>query len=218
MLDLVPARTFFRFEVPIHYWDRRPHLDGDLTKWPGRFLVPPLGELEGARPYAAVYWAWNESGLYFAYHIARRWGPLRCDPNQWWKGDGARLCIDTRDTRDVKRGTRFCHFFYFLPQGGGRDGSRPIVGFHRMSRAKESPPVPDVSLIRVCAVHRPGCCSFEAAIPASCLNGWDPAEHPRIGVFYKIKDSARGAQTLTVADDLGWNVDPSTWATGVLVR
>lgn len=218
MLDLVPARTFFRFEVPIRYWDRRPRVDADLNKWPGRFLVPPLGELEHVRPFAAVYWAWNEGGFYFAYHVPKRWSPPHCNPSEWWKGDGARLCIDTRDTRDVRRGTRFCHFFYFLPLGGGPDRQQPIAGFHRMSRAKESPPAPDVSLIPIAARVLPGSYSFEAAIPASCLNGWDPDEHPRIGVFYKVNDTSHGSQTLSVADGLGWNVDPSTWATGVLLR
>jgi hypothetical protein len=37
-------------------------------------------------------------------------------------------------------------------------------------------------------------------------------------VFYKVKDTQRGDQHLSVDDELGWNVDPSTWATGVLVK
>ena len=60
--------------------------------------------------------------------------------------------------------------------------------------------------------------SLEVAIPAACLSGWDPVEHPRIGFFYKVKDTCCGDQHLTADDDLGWNVDPSTWATGVLTR
>ncbi len=59
---------------------------------------------------------------------------------------------------------------------------------------------------------------MEVAIPAACLTGWDPGEHARIGVFYKVKDIRNGSQNLTVTDELGWNTDPSTWATGVLTR
>ena len=129
-----------------------------------------------------------------------------------------RVCVDTRDARDIKRATRFCHFFYLLPTGGGAGGKQPVVGFHRMSRAKEPPPSVDVSRIKVgVQIDRRGY-SLEAAIPATCLNGWDPAEHSRVGFFYKVKDTHHGAQHLTVDDDLGWNVDPSTWATAVLVR
>lgn len=218
MLDVLSKRAFLRFELPIHRIERPPPVDGRVEKWKKQHRVPPLIELEGVRPLAEVFWAWNEDGFYAAFHVPSRPGPPVCDVQQWWKKDGLRLCIDTRDARDNKRATRFCHLFYMLPLGGGPRGQDPVVGLHRMSRAKEPPAAIDVSRICVAAaVSRRGY-SLEVAIPAACLNGWNPAEHPRIGVFYKVKDLALGSQTLTVGDELGWNVDPSTWATGVLVR
>ena len=218
MLSLLPRRAFFRFELPIRYLPGSPLIDGNLRKWDARYLVPPLVELEDERPFADVYWAWNEQGMYVAFDVPGRSSPPTCDPTHWWKKDGVRICIDTRDARDNKRATRFCHFFYVLPRGGGAGGREPVVGLHRMSRAKESPPAVDVRLIKVgVRTDRTGW-SMGVAIPAACLNGWDPAEHARIGVFYKVKDTQLGVQHLTVNDELGWNTDPSTWATGVLVR
>jgi hypothetical protein len=218
MLDLLPRRAFFSFELPIPYLARPPRVNGDVSKWPQKCLVPPLVELEDQEPLADVYWAWNDGGLHVAFDVPNRSGKPHCDPRHWWKGDGLRLCIDTRDARDIKRATRFCHFFYFLPLGGGPDGSRPVVGTHRMSRAKEPPPAIDVSRISVAAhVDRRGY-TLEAAIPGTCLNGWNPADHVRIGIYYKVKDLQLGSQHLSSDDDLGWNADPSTWATGVLVR
>ena len=35
---------------------------------------------------------------------------------------------------------------------------------------------------------------------------------------YKVKDAHNSQQHFTVDDDLGWNQDPGTWATGVFVR
>jgi hypothetical protein len=218
MLDSVSKRAFFQFEIPIHYCARTPRIDGDVSKWGNTYLVPPLVELEGSEPFADVYWAWNEDALFVAFDVPERQGPLRCDPVHWWKEDGVRICVDTRDARDIKRATRFCHFFYVLPVGGGPKRTQPIVGLHRMSRAKEPPPAVDVARVQVAArIGRRGY-ALEVGIPGACLNGWDPAEHPRIGFFYKIKDTALGDQHLTVDDELGWNVDPSTWATGVLTR
>jgi len=218
MLDLLPKRALFQFELPIHYVARPPKIDGVLGKWHKKYLVPPLVELEGHEPFADVYWAWNEDGFYAAFDVPNRTSKPMCDPAHWWKKNGVRLCLDTRDARDIKRATRFCHFFYLLPSGGGRGGDAPVVGTHRMSRAKEPPPPVDVSLIRVAShVHKHGY-SLEAAFPTACLQGWDPAEHPRIGVYYKVKDSQFGSQHLCSDDELGWNADPSTWATGVLVR
>lgn len=218
MIDALPRRALFRFEIPIHHHADTPRMDGNVRKWDRKYLLPPLVELEARPPFADVYCAWNEDNLFVAFDVPSRRGALQCDAAHWWKKDGLRVCVDTRDARDIKRATRFCHFFYFLPVGGGANGKLPVVGVHRMSRAKEPPPPVDTSRIKVGVHTERTRYSLEAAIPASCLNGWDPAEHPRIGVFYKVKDTHHGAQHLSVDDELGWNVDPSTWATGVLRR
>lgn len=218
MIAALPRRAFFRFELPIHYLERTPPMDGGMRKWTADYLLPPLVELEDESAFADVYAAWNEDHLIVAFDVPDRGGAPRCDPASWWKLDGLRLCVDTRDTREIKRATRFCHYFYLLPTGGGSNRKQPVVGLHRMSRAKEPPPNVDVSRIKVgVQIERRGY-ALEAAIPATCLNGWDPAEHPRIGFFYKVKDVHHGAQHLTVDDELGWNMDPGTWATAVLVR
>ena len=218
MIEAVCRRAFFQFELPIHYRARTPRIDGDVSKWGAKYMVPPLVELEDDYAFADVYWAWNEDFLFVAFDVPERRGPLQCDPAHWWKKDGVRICIDTRDTREVKRATRFCHFFSVLPAGGGPQRNRPVVGLHRMSRAKEPPPAIDTAGIQVAArVHRRSY-AMEVAFPAASLNGWNPTEHPRIGIFYKVKDTQHGDQHLTVDDELGWNTDPSTWATGVLVK
>lgn len=218
MLDQFPRRALFQFELPIHHIARPPRVDGDISKWNRKYLVPPLVELEDEPAVADVYWAWHADGFYAAFDVPNRNGRLQCDAKEWWKHDGLRLCLDTRDARDIRRATRFCHFFYLLPTGGGKDGKRPVVGTHRMSRAKEPPPDVDVSLVKIAAHVERQRYSVEVAIPAACLSGWDPVEHARIGVFYKVKDTHLGSQHLTADDELGWNVDPSTWATGVLVK
>lgn len=218
MIDLICRRAFFRFELPIYSCARPPRIDGDVSKWGRRHLVPPLVELEGRAPLADVYFAWDADGFYAAFDVPNRTSRPQCDPQRWWKKNGLRLCLDTRDARDIKRATRFCHFFYLLPTGGGPDGRRPVIGLHRMSRAKEPPAAVDLTRVRLAAQVGPRGYSLEVALPAASLHGWDPAEHPRIGVFYKVKDTQLGSQHLSVEDELGWNADPSTWATGVLVK
>lgn len=218
MLDLIPRRAFFRFEIPIHHMPKLPRIDADLGKWHARYLAPPLIEIEGRPPLADIYWAWNDEYFIFAVDVPNRVGGLVCDPKEWWKGDGLRLCLDTRDTRENKRATRFCHFFYFMPIGGGKNGDQPVIGTHKMSRAKEPPPPVDVSRILIASRVQRRSYVLEAAIPSACLTGWEPSDHPRIGIFTKIRDTSLGDQHLTVDDELGWNADPSTWATAVLKR
>lgn len=218
MLEALPRRALLRFEVPIHRMDRTPRIDGHARKWHDKHLLPALVELEDTEPFADVYAAWTDDGFLAAFDVTNRNAAPQVDVQQWWKLDGVRLCIDTRDARDIKRATRFCHFFYALPSGGGPRKSDPIVGTHRMSRAKEPPPNVDVSQIRIAATVERRRYFLELFIPAACLNGWDPAEHPRIGLFYKIKDVHHGQQHFSADDEMGWNVDPGTWATGVLTR
>lgn len=218
MLEALPRRALFHFELPISYLATPQRIDGSIDKWPQSCLVPALVALDDQNPFADVYWAWNEDNFLIAFEVTRRSGPPRCDPTSWWKLDGVRLLIDTRDARDLKRATRYCHFFYALPVGGGKSGRAPIVGFHKISRAKENPPDVDVRQIQVAAQMTRQKYSMELVIPAGCLHGWSPVDHPRIGVYYKVKDVFNGDQHLCSSDDLGWNSDPSTWATGVLTR
>lgn len=218
MIESLPRRAFLRFEMPIYYWDRAPHVAPSIRKWNARYMLPPLVEVEDEQPIADAYAAWNADWFFVAFDVPDRRAPLRCLPETWWKGDGVRICIATRDVHDTKRGNRFCHFFYILPRGGGKQKKLPVIGMHKMSHAKETPPPVDVSQIRLAVDVGDKGYSIEAAIPTTCLNGWDPTEHARIGFFHKINDSELGAQHLTATDELGWNVDPSTWATAVLAK
>lgn len=218
MLDVVPRRAFFRFELPIRYAAQAPLITGDVSKWRREYMLPALCEVDGQAPFADVYLAWNEDHLFAAFDVLDPPGP-QCDTVAWWKLDGLRLCVETRGAGENKRATRYCRFLYFLPVGGGANRKSPVVGVHRMSRAREPAPDMDPSLVKVAVrvVPRRGY-SLEAAIPAVCLPGWEPAEHPRIGLFVKVKSVRLGSQNLTVTDDMGWNIDPSTWAAAVLVR
>lgn len=218
MLELLPRRALLEFEIPIHYLDRMPRLDGNVARWGKKHIAPSLCQIDGVAPFADVYFAWNEEFFYAAFDVPNRTAPPRCDPNAWWKLDGVRLMIDTRDARQNKRATRYCHFFYALPTGGGKKLDEPVLGTHRMSRAKEPPPAIDLTQVRIGVHVERRRYLMELIIPGECLNGWNPAEHPRIGVFYKLKDTQLGEQHLSTTDELGWNADPSTWATGVLVR
>ena len=218
MLESIARRAMFRFEFPLRYLAKTPTIDGSMRKWSAEYMLPALVEIEDEAAFADVYAAWNEDYLFAAFDVPGRRRRLEGDPAAWWKKDGIRLCVDTRDARDNKRATRFCHLYYFLPTGGGTSGKRPVVGLHRMSRAKEPPPAVDVSQVKIAVQSDRGGYSVEVAIPAACLNGWDPAEHPRLGLFYKVRDMELGDQHFSVDDELGWNVDPSTWATAVLTR
>lgn len=217
MSALVPNRQLVRFEFPLRRRTRRLTIDGDLSDWPEEYSLPALCRLDGVEPFAPVYAAWDAAGLYIACEVHGKRQPLRCDPKAFWKGDNLRLCTDMRDARDVKRATRYCQQFYFLATGATAGAGAAVAGGARIHRAREHAPLPKAGQIVIAAsVSRNGY-ALEAHIPAACLSGFDPTEHRRIGFYTMLEDRDRGQQYLTIGDDLNWWVDPSTWATAVLV-
>lgn len=213
---LVPNRFFFRFEIPIRRAPKSWTTDGNASKWTDKFLVAPLGAIDGEEPFGDVWLAWSEAGLFVACRVEGKELPLQCSPESFWKGDNLRICTDMRDTRDIKRASRFCQQFYLLPAGGPKNS--PVAASTPIHRAKETaPPVAPEQITVRARVGRDGY-FMEALLPADGLSGFDPDEHRRIGIYYMLEDQDHGQQCLTVGDALNWYVDPSTWATGVLTQ
>lgn len=218
MTTLVPNRFLFDFEFPLHYRSVLPVIDGGLDDWTDEDLLPKLAELDGREEFADVWTCWNESGISIACRVTDKRQSLRCDPRTFWKSDNLRLCTDMRDARANKRATRFCQQFYFLPTGGGKRGNAAAAGVSKLKRAREDAPLIPSERIQVASCVTSSGYTLEAHIPAECLSGFAPLDHPRIGFYYMLEDRDHGQQYLTVGDDLYWYVDPSTWATAVLKR
>jgi hypothetical protein len=213
--QLVPNRFLFDFEIPLSYRSKAPRLDGGLSGWTDAERLPNLEELDGRKSFADVWACWNDAGLFFACEVQNKQTPLQCDPKSFWTGDNLRICTDMRDARTNRRATRYCQQFYFLPAGGGKKGDMPVAGVNPIKRARENAAHPGGVLEVASKISRTGY-TMEVHLPASCLSGFDPAEHPRIGLYYLLEDADHGQQYLTVGDELSWYIDPSTWATAVL--
>lgn len=213
---LVPNRFLFRFELTLHRCHRPPAIDGRVDAWQDEWRIPPLFGIDGEQGFGDIYVTWDPDGLYVGCEVGGKTRPPRCDPGQFWKADNLRLMTDMRDTRHIRRATRFCQHFYFLPVGGGRRGRDPVAGSRTVNRATDNAPVFAPGEIPIASNVTKAGYSLTAHLPARCLNGFDPVENPRIGLCYMLEDGELGQQALTVGDDLNWNIDPSTWVTAVL--
>lgn len=218
MSQLVPNRFLFKFEYPIHRCAKKPAIDGNVDAWDAKFLLPALHEADGEEGFGDVYAAWDDDGLYVACGVDGKTRQPRCDVTQFWKSDNLRLMIDLRDTRGIRRATRFCRQFYLLPAGAGKNGKGPVAGGAPIHRATEAAPTISPGRIPIASVITKTGYTLTAHLPASLLDGFDPAENPRIGFFYMIEDAELGQQSLTIGDDLNWWIDPSTWPTAVLTK
>lgn len=218
MTALLPNRFLFDFEFPLRYRATPPPLEGRVNAWPDEDRLPLLGVLEGRKQFADVWACWNEAGLYVACRVSGKRRRLRCDPRSYWAGDNLRLCTDMRDARTSHRAGRYCQQFFFMPTGGGKKGKEPAAASAKLRQTREDAPVVPAGRIAVAAEVFRGGYSLTAHVPADCLSGFNPQEHPRIGFYYIVEDDDHGQQYLTVGDELDWFTDPSTWATAVLTR
>jgi hypothetical protein len=222
--ELVPNRLLIDVEITLNHRPKPPVIDGALDGWTDRDLLPPLYELDGQLPFAQLWMCWNDRGLYLGCQVLGKRKTLKCDRKAFWKGDNIRLCTDMRDARRNKRASRFCQQFFLLPTGGTTHELAATAGSAKIHRAREDAPLfssengePE-SKLEIVSTLLPDGYNLEAHIPASCLIGFDPVEHPRIGLYYIVEDLELGQQFLTVGDDMNWHVDPSTWAVARLGR
>ena len=83
--------------------------------------------VDGHQPFASVYMAYDDSGLYFACEVKRK-TTYKLNPLQPSAGDSLELFIDTRDVKE-HRANRFCHPVLRLArrqrQGTARQPHRP---------------------------------------------------------------------------------------------
>jgi hypothetical protein len=216
MTDQLLAPTFlFRFSVPLFY--RKELWSAGGAALGEDYRLPSFGELEDRPMYADVRGAWSEQGLAFSVRVEGKKQAPWCRSSRLEDSDGLHLWIDTRDTHNIHRASRFCHRFALLPVGGGRRLTDPVAEQMLINRARENPkPVP-VGMLKIRSEKRVDGYLLEGHIPAAALTGYDPGAHQRLGFTYAVMDRELGWQTFTVGSEFPFDEDPSLWGTLELV-
>ena len=124
------------------------------------------------------------------------------------------LWVDTRDTRNVNRATKFCHRFTArLEVAGSRRQLSVDVTQRPIARALADAPIcrPQTIETRV-ELGRSGW-MLELFLPVSALNGFDPETNRRLGFAYQIADHVHDDQFLGVGREFPLGENPSLWST-----
>ena len=109
---LLPQAFWFRVAASCPKVDGIPRTDpkGSLLDLPESCALPELASLDGRTQWASVRVGWSAEGI----GIAIRADGLGANAKSPDRPEGfatVNLWIDTRDTRNVSRATRFCHRF-----------------------------------------------------------------------------------------------------------
>jgi hypothetical protein len=213
--NLLTPSFLFRFALPLRYAKR---------DWPAS---APLGDehrllsftaIDDARQFADVRCAWNERGLVFSVRTSGKKSLPWCRDHRFEDSDGFHVWIDTRDTKNIHRASRFCHHFVFLPAGGGSRLDQPIAEQLLINRARENARPVRPGVLAVQSEKRIDGYTLDSYIPADALTGFDPEDYPRLGFFCAVVDRELGEQTLSYSRDFPFREDPSVWCSVELHR
>ena len=206
--DLLAPSFLFRFLLTLK------RIDG---AWPS---CVPLGDqhrllnftaLDDARRSADVRAAWNDRGLLFSLEVSGKKHQPWCREGRIEESDGFHLWIDTRDTKNIHRASRFCHHFAFLPAGGGHRLDQPIAEQVLINRARENAHPVRPGVLSVQSKKRLDGYALDCFVPAEALTGFDAVDYPRLGFFYAVVDRELGLQTLASSPEFPYQEDPSLW-------
>ena len=212
---LLPPSFLFRFAIPCRH--KKPLWTPSGAGLDESYALPWLTELDEARSRSELRAAWSEQGLAFQLRVSGKRQPPWCRDSRPDESDGLRLWIDTRDTRNVHRATRFCHQFMLLPSGAGRALDEPHGEPMLINRAKEHPKPIRQGAIQLHREKRVDGYILDILITAAALTGFDPVEHPRLGFMCAVIDRERGHEVYGIAPEFPYQDDPSLWLTLELV-
>ncbi len=140
MNKLLPHRFLFRYSMPVRRVKQIPRRGKSLLKLPATCTVPEFGELDDHAAFADVRLGWNAAGLGISAQVTGKQKPLDCRLADPTESDGLQIWIDTRNTQNIHRASRFCHHFCLLPSGAGKKSDQASVQQLPIARAREDAP------------------------------------------------------------------------------
>ena len=209
--SLLAPRFLFRFAAALRY--RSALWTPQGLGLEEQYVLPNLAELDGVKAFADVRAAWNEQGLGFAVRVEGKRQPPWCRDSRLEDSDSLQVWIDTRDTHNIHRASRFCHRFVFLPSGGGNRLAEPVAEQVLINRARENANPVRPGVLCVKNEKRVDGYALDCFVPAGALTGFDRDDYPRLGLFYAVIDRELGEQTLAYTAEVPFREDPSVWCT-----
>lgn len=218
MPAIVPYRFLVRMCLPVPYFKAMPFSGGKIAPLPEAAKLDNAAELDDLAKFADVRMAWNDFGLGVQVAVAGKSQPVECDADRPQTSDGVALWIDTRGDRTAHRASRYCHQFHLLPGGGGANKDEPSFAQSKINRALQDAPICRASDVPFRVQLSKGGYLIEAFLPAAVLAGYDPEQHPRLGISYAVRDAELGDQYLGMNRDFPIADDPSLWTSIELVK
>lgn len=209
---VVPTSFLFRYRIPVSSVAKLRKKGKRLLalKQDARIATP--SELNRAENPVELRMAFNEHGIGIEFEVTGKTKSPQCHPGQPESGDGITVWIDTRDTKNIHRASRYCHQFHLLPTSG-RSNQTALLQQAKIPNAREDAPFYDGDAFKIQSEFKNTGYRIECWFPAETLNGFSPADQPQIGFYYLLRDIELGQIGPGVSGDFPISYDPSLWLT-----
>ncbi|MDR3621955.1 MAG: hypothetical protein P4L85_21575 [Paludisphaera borealis] len=195
-----------------------PSSKGSLLDLPETCKLPELTVLDGRPSWASVRVGWNAEGLGISI-LADGLGANAKTPDRPEGFATVNVWIDTRDTRNVSRATRYGHrFLTRLKLSKDKKSLTADVEQRPIARATADAPLAPSDLLASRVELQKSGWSLELFFPARALHGFDPETNRRLGFAYQISDHDRDDQFLGIGREFPLGENPSLWSTLELQR
>lgn len=220
---LLPQPFWFRLAVACRCVPGipSPEAKGRLLDLDASCSLPTTAPLDGKTAWAEVRVAWNPGGL--AIQVESKKSGLstadraRAEETEGAIRPGLQVWVDTRDTRNVSRATKFCHRFHAQLGGSTTGSGRSALGVtvvqRPIARAVADAPLARPESLQARAERLKQGWRLELFLPAEALQGFDPDTNRRLGFAYQVTDLDREDQFLGVGREFPVGENPSLWTT-----
>jgi hypothetical protein len=211
-MSLVPSPFLFRYSIPVVRVDKIPRAKSPLLQLPKQAEIAFPSAMESTLDFARLSMAWNSNGLAISVTVTGKTDWPDCSPDSVQSSDGIQLWLDTRDTQNIHRASRYCHYFCLLPISEGADGMSPVIKQLPISRASDDAPEVDEDAILIESETDETGYTVSVWFPTESLNGFDPDAYSRMGFYISVNDGELGKQFFTVGEEFPFQSDPTLWA------
>ncbi len=213
MSSLLPERFLFRYDFAVQHVPAIPKKTKKLLGLPKSCEMPPLQDIDGSASFGTIKLGWNNKGLGLSLSVKGKKHPVIGKPEQPLESDGLQVWIDTRNTQNIHRASRFCHHFCLLPAATGKNHDQPYGLEMPIARAREESSIAKPNQIKLSSSLQKEGYELEVWLSEEILTGFDTESNPHLGFYFFIHDNELGDQHLTVGEDFPFANDPSLWST-----
>jgi hypothetical protein len=207
-LPYISCLSFFDITIPCHY------VSSDKEKeWRdnNKYDLPSFAEYNDEKKIVDVRMGWNNNNLLFSFTVKKdsKISPLE-DVNN---GDSIEIFIDTRNRKNNRFITSFCHHFIFSPKDMA---GKEITRF----RGDDMHSICDPKYLRyhvdtnykLAFIHN-------ISIPRECLYGYDPLQYNHFGFTYRVTSSEGKVQHFNVVEkEFSVEQNPSLWCSMIITK